>query len=205
MTAPLDEAGIRARLEEYGSNTAKFTSPTWEEVEWLLAANATVREELASAKIVMAGQDKLYQLVIAERDALKKYYNEEWDRAKTAEIKCGTLSRQRDRLVEALEGAKISHLVVDGDCWFSCPKAKSDWHEGSACCDESVDRTKCRCGADEHNAKIDAALKPGGDVAVEIASKIHACCGCCCHVCADGHGTGAQPHTQVCLERMGQA
>jgi len=31
------------------------------------------------------------------------------------------------------------------------------------------------------------------------------CCGCICHVCASGHGTGAQPHTQACQDRvMGQ-
>lgn len=49
-----------------------------------------------------------------------------------------------------LQALRRSHLVVEGDCWFSCPK--SDGY----CGDDP--RTKCYCGADEHNARIDALL-----------------------------------------------
>lgn len=51
----------------------------------------------------------------------------------------------------ALVAAKVPHLVVDGDCWFSCPKS-------GECCDDTAPEDKCNCGADEHNARIDAAL-----------------------------------------------
>ena len=76
-------------------------------------------------------------------------------------------SQQRDALLDALrnargrlEAAKIAHHVEAGDCWFSCPLAKSDYGDGSACCnDEAVARGKCTCGADSHNAAIDAALE----------------------------------------------
>lgn len=54
------------------------------------------------------------------------------------------------RLRAALEAAKIPHLVVD-DCWYSCPLSEK-------CCNDQ-EPAKCNCGADDHNAKIDAALK----------------------------------------------
>lgn len=28
------------------------------------------------------------------------------------------------------------------------------------------------------------------------------CCGCTCHVCREGHGTGDQPHSQECKDRF---
>lgn len=55
------------------------------------------------------------------------------------------------KLREALEKARIKHLVVDGDCWFSCPKS------GECCNDNAPD--ECNCGADRHNQAIDEALK----------------------------------------------
>jgi hypothetical protein len=33
---------------------------------------------------------------------------------------------------------------------------------------------------------------------------VHDCCGCSCHVCENGHGTGTQPHSKECLERFEQ-
>lgn len=66
------------------------------------------------------------------------------------------------RLREALEAARRPHYVNDGDCWYSCPLAMEDrWHSGmhSRCCDDdAIARGTCTCGADEHNAKIEAAL-----------------------------------------------
>ena len=53
-------------------------------------------------------------------------------------------------MVEALQKAKREHLVVDGDCWFSCPAS------GQCCRDDGG--TKCNCGADKINAEIDSAL-----------------------------------------------
>lgn len=62
-------------------------------------------------------------------------------------------------LLTALTAARPKHLVVEGDCWFSCPKAKSDYSDGSACCnDEEVAAGLCTCGADKVNALIDIAL-----------------------------------------------
>lgn len=51
---------------------------------------------------------------------------------------------------ELLNSLRRSHLVVDGDCWFSCPKS-------GECCNEVL-KDVCTCGADAHNARIDAAL-----------------------------------------------
>jgi len=54
-----------------------------------------------------------------------------------------------EAMAVALEGLRRSHLVVEGDCWYSCP-------ESGECCDAA--RRGCTCGADASNAKIDAAL-----------------------------------------------
>lgn len=62
---------------------------------------------------------------------------------------------------EALRQAKRQHLIVEEDCWYSCPRALQD--DGtSACCTESAEADaatgRCTCGADKHNAAIDAVL-----------------------------------------------
>lgn len=62
-------------------------------------------------------------------------------------------------VVRELTKLKTPHLVVDGDCWFSCPLAKSERGRGSASCnDDAVARGVCTCGADEHNAGVDALI-----------------------------------------------
>jgi hypothetical protein len=53
-------------------------------------------------------------------------------------------------LRDTLQSLRRSHYICD-DCWYSCPKS-------GECCNDAADG-KCNCGADEHNAKIDAALK----------------------------------------------
>ena len=55
------------------------------------------------------------------------------------------------RLRAALEAARRPHYVCE-DCWYSCPKS-------GYCCNDETPPNKCNCGADEHNAKIDEALK----------------------------------------------
>ncbi len=52
-------------------------------------------------------------------------------------------------LLDALRDAKRPHLVVE-DCWYSCP-------ESGECCND--DAKGCTCGADRHNAAIDAAIE----------------------------------------------
>lgn len=54
------------------------------------------------------------------------------------------------RLREALLAALRGHYTCD-DCWYSCPKSE----EG--CCNHE-EGDKCNCGADAHNAAINAAL-----------------------------------------------
>jgi hypothetical protein len=53
------------------------------------------------------------------------------------------------RLRFALEEARRGHTVCADD-FYSCPKSDEGLFQGPA---------HCTCGADEHNAKIDAALK----------------------------------------------
>lgn len=62
-----------------------------------------------------------------------------------------TFKEKVDLLRSALEAARRRHVVVE-DCWYSCPKSGD-------CCNDLRVGDACDCGADEHNAAIDAALK----------------------------------------------
>ena len=57
---------------------------------------------------------------------------------------------------KALEKLRRSHLLVDEDCWYSCPSAQYEDGSSGYCGPD----TGCNCGADEYNAIIDAALHP---------------------------------------------
>ena len=56
-----------------------------------------------------------------------------------------------EELIERLEGLRRGHLQVEEDCWYSCPKSE----EG--CCNEWAG-PECDCGADAHNAELDAII-----------------------------------------------
>jgi hypothetical protein len=53
---------------------------------------------------------------------------------------------------EDLEALRLPHLVIEDDCWFSCPAS------GQCCNDDAVAAGTCNCGAEAHNAKLDAIL-----------------------------------------------
>lgn len=53
-------------------------------------------------------------------------------------------------VIALLREAKREHRYCE-DSWYSCPK------DSDGCCDESQG-DRCNCGADEWNARIDAAL-----------------------------------------------
>jgi hypothetical protein len=57
-------------------------------------------------------------------------------------------------IAAALDGLKIAHQVVE-DCWYSCPKAR-DADGDSECCNDAISDGACNCGADAHNAKVEA-------------------------------------------------
>jgi hypothetical protein len=68
------------------------------------------------------------------------------------------LEAENQKLREALGKLRQEHLIME-DCWYSCPLAKDEYGEWECCRDiEDKDR-ECDCGADEHNAIIDEALK----------------------------------------------
>lgn len=53
-------------------------------------------------------------------------------------------------IIAELEKLHVSHYYCD-DRWYSCPKHP----DGCANEDEG---TECNCGADEHNARLDAVI-----------------------------------------------
>lgn len=66
----------------------------------------------------------------------------------------GEVKSLRAKLTDAartLQALRRAHYVLEEDCYYSCPAS------GRCCRDDAGD--KCTCGADEVNAKIDAALK----------------------------------------------
>lgn len=66
------------------------------------------------------------------------------------------LERQRDELAAVLrEYGRRSHTYCE-DSWYSCPKAEDG-------CADDRRGPECDCGADEHNAKIDALLARLGE------------------------------------------
>jgi hypothetical protein len=52
-----------------------------------------------------------------------------------------------------MEGLRISHRVVDGDQWYSCPAAKDQ--AGERLCTNDAASDLCDCGADKHNAQVE--------------------------------------------------
>lgn len=56
------------------------------------------------------------------------------------------------RLLKLKELAILGHFWVDGDNWYSCPKAPY------GCADDSAG-AECNCGADKHNAKVEELYK----------------------------------------------
>jgi hypothetical protein len=62
------------------------------------------------------------------------------------------LEMDRARLIEALKKyGKQSHYNCE-DTWYGCPKSE----EG--CANDAYKPDECNCGADDHNAKVEALL-----------------------------------------------
>lgn len=61
------------------------------------------------------------------------------------------IEAENKRLRDLLKESKREHYSVEGDCYYSCPK------HPNYCGNE--DRDYCNCGADDWNARVDAALK----------------------------------------------
>ena len=88
-----------------------------------------------------------------ERDLALAHDRQPYPTAHAYEQVCKALettSARCEAMREALEKVKREHLVVDEDCWFSCPAS------GQCCRDDAG--MKCNCGADETNTMIEAAL-----------------------------------------------
>lgn len=121
-------------------------------------------DEISRLRELLAGQDDgghwysqaSMDAVIRERNQLHDELAEWKLRALTAESMEDDAQQaavkfraERDKLRAALEASRIPHHICD-DSWFSCPK--SDDGEPDKQCE-------CNCGADAHNARIDAALE----------------------------------------------
>ena len=77
------------------------------------------------------------------------------------------MTTERD-LIQQLAGlAKREHYTCEEDSWYNCPRS-----EGGSANDNAGE--ECDCGADEHNAKVDAICallsqpEPEGLTEVEI-------------------------------------
>lgn len=130
-----------------------------------LEANAIIASLTAERDALKAGAttvtfgdtDATIAALVAERDAAQQEIEAleftNGSMLQAIDIACsGAIASAKEvqALREALEGLKREHTNCE-DCWYSCPKSVD------GCCDGSQG-DDCNCGADQHNAKIDAAL-----------------------------------------------
>lgn len=54
-------------------------------------------------------------------------------------------------IIAELEKLRWTHLVVEEDCWYSCPKS-------GECCNSVQSETDCNCGADFNNEILDGII-----------------------------------------------
>lgn len=105
---------------------------------------------MSHTKEMMAMIEREVKPLLIERDSLRKQLSrarhsvQQWSRSVDYWCKRATA------YAAALQQAKYPHMTCE-DCWYSCPKS-------GECCNEDLPKDKCTCGADIHNAAIDAAL-----------------------------------------------
>lgn len=147
----------------------------------LTAENERLRWAISGGKGIIDGQAARIRALTSERDEARAW-SARWKavakriwngvhhpldmcelqarRREAAEAERDALAGQVAALREALKASRRTHMDVDGDPWFSCPMAR-----GGSCLRHDMDGRcpcGCTCGADEHNASIDAALAAAG-------------------------------------------
>jgi hypothetical protein len=70
----------------------------------------------------------------------------------------GGVSVDLEWLIREIEAFKVPHAIVE-DCWYSCAKAVYEDGESACCNDDSKKIGLCDCGADAHNAAVDALIE----------------------------------------------
>jgi hypothetical protein len=96
----------------------------------------------------------------AQHKAIKKLQKENMRKEETMEASFERGRKLQEHIVllrKTLEELKRSHTVVD-DCWYSCPMGIDENGDHESCNKEEIEKGICLCGADEANAKIEAAL-----------------------------------------------
>ena len=120
--------------------------PRIDELDWDLQTFAIAREIWEESRAaLLADRPEVAGLMAWLR---QDGYSDEMRQA------AGLIERQQARIAElekALIASKIPHADNDEDCWYSCPKS-------GHCCNSQLPDDFCNCGADAHNARIDAAM-----------------------------------------------
>ena len=90
-----------------------------------------------------------HTIVSKNNECIAEYNNRRWshDQCQANAAFIVRAVNSHDALVEALEKSRIQHNECE-DPYYSCPASGKNPRE----------RGYCDCGADEHNARIDAAL-----------------------------------------------
>lgn len=122
--------------------------PTPRSPEWLAGWDAG-RAQVGRLASVVTRQRSELDISRGHVDNLSASLIQQGNRIERQQAYC-------DKLRAALKSLRRPHLLVDEDCWYSCPAATYADGSSGYCGPDS----KCNCGADEYNALIDAALHP---------------------------------------------
>lgn len=117
-------------------------------------AAAELSRLTAEVERLTASNERIQTLHEGLMKDAEKRYEQMYAEALAASKEVERLRANDARYQAALLAAKRSHYECD-DCWFSCPRS-------GECCNEA-EGSECNCGADRHNAALDAAIKEAGN------------------------------------------
>jgi hypothetical protein len=138
---------LMEELDEHEPNANKPGECYWCGAQWPCPP--------ARAKTLLEQQAQTIEGLQQQVNMERAYADEKWQQAQLDRVAQETIEGLRAEM----ERLRMPHLIVDGDCWFSCPLAKYPDDGSNACCDDdALARGVCTCGAEAHNAKIEAAL-----------------------------------------------
>lgn len=137
-------AWLLARIAE-DEQAARDAS--WRSADWSVAERRAVWGEDPGETVLAAGKP-VAELPGGGGGALVAEHIARWDPVRV-------LAECESKRALIAETIATRHLVVAGDCWFTCPAATQE-REGETCCNDDRRGDPCDCGRDW---KVDRLLR----------------------------------------------